>query len=68
MKKADVEKGVVYLAKVSGKLACVRIVGVDPFGGWNAIDEGTGRIVHIRRAQWLRRRWLPDLASQGGYD
>ena len=36
VKKADVKIGAVYLAKVSGKLAKVRITGESRFGGWDA--------------------------------
>ena len=54
MKKADVQIGKAYTAKVSGQLSIVRITGVSPYGGWNATNIGTGRAVRIRGAQRLR--------------
>jgi hypothetical protein len=59
MKKADVEIGAIYIAKVSDKLARVRITGESPYGGWNAVNQETGRAIHIRGAQRLRRKWVP---------
>jgi len=59
MKKHEVQVGAEYVAKVSGKLAHVRITGVNPHGGWNAVNVDTKRDVHIRGAQRLRRRVGP---------
>ncbi len=56
MKKKDVEIGGTYIAKVSGKLAKVRITGESRFGGWDAVNLDTRREVRIRGAQRLRRR------------
>ena len=56
MKKKDVEIGGVYVAKVSGKLAKVRITGESRFGGWDAVNLATKRDVRIRGAGRLRRR------------
>jgi len=55
MKKNDVETGATYVAKVSGKLARVRIERESPYGGWDAKNVDTGRRVRIRTAQRLRR-------------
>ena len=55
MKKKDVRIGTEYVAKVSGKLANVRIVGESPHGGWDAVNTGTGRSIRIRGVQRLRQ-------------
>lgn len=54
MKKNDVETGATYVAKVSGKLARVRIERESPHGGWDAVNVDTGRHVLIKSAQRLR--------------
>jgi hypothetical protein len=55
MKKAEVQIGNTYIAKVSGVLAKVRITGESPHGGWNGRNLATGREVRIRSAARLRR-------------
>jgi hypothetical protein len=55
MKKAQVTVGGRYVALVSGVLTTVRILRDSPHGGWNAVNEATGRAVFIRSAQRLRR-------------
>ena len=55
MKKAEVQIGNTYIAKVSGVLAKVRITGESPYGGWNGRNLATGREVRIRSAARLRR-------------
>jgi hypothetical protein len=55
MKKAEIAYGGIYIAKVSGRLCRVRIGMLSPYGGWNAINEDTGRPVRIKSAQRLRR-------------
>jgi hypothetical protein len=54
MKKADVQIGRTYTAKVSGQLAPVRINSVSPYGGWNATNLSTGRVIRIKTAARLR--------------
>jgi len=54
MKKADVEIGGIYAAKVSGRIAHVRITGPHWFGGWTAINIRTRRCIHIKTAGRLR--------------
>jgi len=54
MKKAQIQIGVTYRAKVSGKLADVRITGACSYGGWNGINLATNRTVRIKSAQRLR--------------
>jgi hypothetical protein len=54
MKKSEVRIGGRYRAKVSDRLVVVRIVRESPYGGWDAINESTGRPVRIRSAQRLR--------------
>ena len=56
MKKAEVEIGGRYVAKVSGSLVAVRIDRESPYGGWDATNLATGRAVRIRSAARLRRR------------
>ncbi|MEW6199151.1 MAG: winged helix-turn-helix domain-containing protein [Planctomycetota bacterium] len=55
MKKNDVEIGATFVAKVSGKLARVRIERESPHGGWEAKNVDTGRRVRIKSAHRLRR-------------
>ena len=62
MKKADVQIGGTYMAKVSGKIVPVKILAaapahVAPYGGWEATNIKTGRAVHVKSAQRLRRPW-----------
>lgn len=54
MKKAEVHIGENYVAKVSGKLTCVRIERESPHGGWDATNVNTGRHIQIKSAQRLR--------------
>jgi len=54
MKKNEVKVGGRYVAKVSDKLTLVRIDRENPHGGWDAINEKTGKPVRIKGAQRLR--------------
>lgn len=54
MKKEQVTIGARYIAKVSGKLAEVRIDSENAHGGWNATNVGTRKKVRIKSAQRLR--------------
>jgi len=54
MKKHEVKVGSVYLAKVSDKVVPVRITGTSGHGGWDAVNETTGKKVRIKSAQRLR--------------
>ena len=54
MKKSDVIIGATYRAKVTGKLAKVRIDSEAPYGGWLGTNLETKRQVHIKSAQRLR--------------
>ena len=54
MKKAEVQIGGRYVAKVSGTLTTVRIDHENPHGGWDATNVATGRAVRIRSAARLR--------------
>lgn len=56
MRKTDVKVGESYMAKVSGKLAVVRLVDESPYGGWVAVNTQTGRKVRIKTAARLRWR------------
>lgn len=58
MKRADVNRALAngctrFEAKVSGRRVVVRIIGLSLYGGWNAINESTGREVRIKSAQRL---------------
>ena len=55
MTKKQVQIGSVYSAKVSGKLARVRLVAESKHGGWDATNMDTGKPVRIKSAQRLRR-------------
>jgi hypothetical protein len=56
MKKADVKLGGIYLAKVSGTVVPVRILGVQvyPHSGYVAESQMTGRTIHVKTAARLR--------------
>jgi hypothetical protein len=54
MKKNEVKVGGRYVAKVSDKLTLVRIDRENPHGGWDAVNEKTGKPVRIKSAQRLR--------------
>lgn len=53
MKKAQVEIGGRYLARVSDKRVVVKLLRESPFGGWDAKNEATGREVRIKTAARL---------------
>lgn len=59
MKKNDVELGATYVAKVSGKQVRVRIDREGAYGGWEAVNVETGRKIHVKSAQRLRRAVAP---------
>lgn len=59
IKKADVKIGSYYAAKVSGKIAKVRIHGISQYGGWDATNVVTGRDVRIKGAARLRSEIKP---------
>lgn len=54
MTKNQVTTGNVYLAKVSGILAPVRLLEESRFGGWVGRNENTGRNVRVKTAGRLR--------------
>lgn len=70
MKARDIETGAVYVARVSGRLCHVRILGSGPsrairgtYGRtdrwaptWQALNLATGRVIRILSAQRLRER------------
>jgi hypothetical protein len=64
MKKNEVKVGGRYIAKVSGKLVQVRITGTSGHGGWDAVNEATGKEVRIKSAQRLRGEAGPKTAPK----
>lgn len=62
--KDDVRIGAIYAAKVSDRIAQVRIDGVADRGGWNATNVDTGRVIHIKTAARLRREITPESSEQ----
>jgi len=54
MRKNEVEIGKVYIVRVSGRIARVKITGESPYGGWDGKNLETGREVRIRTAGRLR--------------
>ena len=54
MKKNQVKLGEVYSAKVTGRIAPVRIDRANPRGGWDGTNVKTQKAVRIRSAQRLR--------------
>lgn len=55
MRKENVKIGDAYVAKVSGRLVTVRVIGAHPLGGYRAINEETGREIRCKSAARLRR-------------
>jgi hypothetical protein len=55
MKQAEVAVGRTYLAKVTDRVVPVRIDAEHPRQGWLATNQVTGKRVHIKSAQRLRR-------------
>ena len=56
MKKNDVKIGEAYMAKVTNSVVPVRIDAENAHGGWDGKNLATGRKVHIKSAQRLRRK------------
>lgn len=56
MRKAEVEIGGTYTAKISGNVVPVKILRESPYGGWEAKNTKTGRTVRIKSAQKLRAK------------
>ena len=54
MQKQDVHIGTIYIVKVSGTLARVRLTREHPRGGWYGSNLATGREIRIRTAARLR--------------
>ena len=54
MKKDEIKVGSHYSAKVSGRMATVRIDAENARGGWDATNLRTGKKVRIKSAQRLR--------------
>lgn len=61
MKAKDVQAGKVYVVKVSGKLAPVRITGTKDTGKriqYVGVNLNTNRAINIRSAARLRYEWV----------
>ena len=59
VRRAEVELGRRYVAKVSGRFVAVRLDRESPYGGWDATNLATGRSVRIRTAARLRYQVAP---------
>jgi hypothetical protein len=59
MKRAEVEIGQTYRAKVSGRLVEVRILTDLARGGWEVLNLSTDRTVWIKTAARLRGKATP---------
>ena len=55
MLKKDVSIGKVYIVKVSGKLARVKLINEVSRGGWMGVNLDTNREVRIKTGGRLRR-------------
>jgi len=66
MKASQVKIGEVYTVKVSGKLTDVRITGESQYGGWDGINEATGRGVRFKTAGRLRKVSTFTMLKQSG--
>lgn len=58
MLKRDVEIGKIYIARISGRLARVKLTGLCNYGGWYALNLETNREIRIKSAAKLRREWV----------
>lgn len=54
MLKKQIKIGATYSAKVSNKICAVRIDSESRYGGWNATNLDTGRVIRIKSAAKLR--------------
>lgn len=54
MLKKDVAIGRTYKVRLHSVYTEVRLTGISPYGGWNAINLKTGRAVRIKSAAKLR--------------
>jgi len=59
MQKHNVKIGTIYLVKVSGTLAKVRLTREHDRGGWYGTNLATGREIRIRTAARLRSEVQP---------
>lgn len=59
MLKKDVRIGSRYEAKISNRIVVVRIEREHRLGGWEAVNESTGRTIRIKSAAKLRRERGP---------
>jgi len=59
MKKSEVKTGKFYAAKVSGRMATIRIDAENPSGGWDATNITTRKKVRVKSAQRLRHETRP---------
>jgi len=66
MKKTDVKVGKCYAAKVSGKMATVRIDAENLRGGWDATNLRTNQKIRIRSPQRLRHETRAPGAPKSG--
>lgn len=66
MKKADIEIGAMYRARVARQFVNVRVLRTSPYGGWDAVNLSTMRRIRIRSAARLRglARACPPLPSR----
>jgi hypothetical protein len=55
MKKNEIKIGETYMAKVSGRVVPVRILGESFCGGWVGLNTKTNHRVRIKSAQRLHR-------------
>lgn len=66
MKKKEIQLGHTYTAKVSERIVPVTIKSESSFGGWNAVNEATGRAVRIKSAARLRLEVVRAPRPDGG--
>ena len=59
MQKHNVKIGTIYIVKVSGTLAKVRLTREHARGGWYGTNLATGREIRIRTAARLRAEMHP---------
>ena len=59
MKKHNIKVGSIYLVKVSGTLAKVRLTREHPRGGWYGTNLDTGREIRVRTAARFRSEVIP---------
>jgi hypothetical protein len=67
MKANEIVPGSIYVAKISGTLRLVRVLGPSPYGGYDIVNLETGRRARTRSAAKFRRPATKEETMRGKY-